>query len=255
MNAFVRISSFCLLLNFGLFECHSQNLESIKLYYDSIYGADNFLINGRIYNFPNHNAKGNPFFYGNDPKTATVMLKGRIYPDLQINYNIEEDILILYTQMNNIDYYIELSNQLVDSFSVTYRIFPDNPAIEDQTGNAYKSKSNMDLVCTTLFIRIKDLGLFELIYNDKIRLVKKYSKKFFDRVSDEKQFGYYSSQLENLYILKNDTLYNVSKKNDFLNYFNNRKDIKKYIHKKGIKYKNLNNNQLGDVLKYALTTN
>jgi hypothetical protein len=235
---------------------YAQDINPIMAYCDSIYGADHFLITGRIYNFPNHNADGNPFLYGNIPKTATLMMKGKIYKDVQVNYNIEEDKLILITRVNKILHYIELNNSLIDSFYLKTDFSEINQVTDQYSSyNLINPGAEKHYSKTSDFINFGDKGFYELIFGGNILLVKKYSKKFFDRVSEDKKYGYYSSQNESLYIIKSEIWYNVTKKRDFINFSRNHKGINKYMKQKKICFNDATNDQLIELMNYTLSIN
>lgn len=249
-----------LLITFQFVNSYSQSSESafkkeITQYFDSIYGADNLLINGRIFMYPNFRAKGDPFFYGKERKLCDVYINSRKFSNLYANYNIADDKLIISTDINNNKVSIELNSHLIDSFYISYVLIKQN-----YNQNAANFSSNIsdpfnpskDLIIKKIFINPNKLGFYENIYEGKIQLLKKYIKNFSDKVSQDYPYGTFTNQKTVLYINRDGKIINVANKKKFISTFKmHKKEINKFLRLNKIKYKNANNNELIKLMTYC----
>ena len=257
-NIFKSIVFF--LIIFQYVNTYSQNSEyssrnNIIQHFDSIYGADNLLINGRIFMYPNSRAKGNPFFFGKDTKLCDLYIKNRKFSNLLVNYNIAEDKLIVLSQINNNNIRIELSSHLIDSFFISHYVISNNFIQNPSTFSSDVSNTfNMakELIFTKKFISLKKNGYFERIYEGNDRLLKKYLKTFSDKVSQEYPYGTFTDQKTILYLYRNGKTIDVSNKRKFLTAFIlYKKEINKFLRENKIKYKNADNIELIKLMNYS----
>ena len=234
---------------------NSKHNKEIIQYFDSIYGADNLLINGRIFMYPNYRAKGNPFFFGKDLKLCDIYINNRKFSNLFTNYNIVEDKLILSCKINNNNINIELNNHLIDSFYISYFVFikiiNQNPVtFSSNIPNTFGSSKK--IIFTKKFIKIKNLGYFENIYEGNYQLLRKYIKSFSDKVSQEHSHGAYTGQKTILYIHRDGEFIDVSNKRKFIKTFSKyKKEIKKFLKENKIKYKDANNIELIKLMNFC----
>lgn len=252
MKTIYRAIAF-LLVTFHYVNTYSQSTEfsftkKINQYFDSIYGADNLLINGRIFMYPNFRAKGDPFFFGKDWKLCDIYINNRKFSNLSVNYNIVEDKLIVVSQINNNNINVELNNNLIDSFYIShYKINQNNnqKAVKFSSNTPNTFGSSKELIFTKKFIKINKLGYFENIYEENNRLLKKYKKSFSDKVSREYPYGTYKDQKTILYLYRNGNIIDVGNKRKFVNAFSMyKKEIKIFLRENKIKYKDANNIEL-----------
>lgn len=199
----------------------------------AVYGPNEMLENGRIY-IPKHSrAQGNPYFAGTDWMATTMTIKGELFNDLKIKYNVNLELLILKKEKENQESHIPivLNNNFIDSFESDGRQFIN-----------VKTKPFGDELS----------GYVELIYDSQIIFLVKHSKEFLNRYSQSNPYGAYSKLYSVYYIYGNEILTRVSTKGSFLNYFASfKKEIKKFLRQHNIKYKKATNNQLYQLIKYC----
>lgn len=86
---------------------------------DFLYGADPLLVNGRYYNFfPPPNTEGNQYLEDPQFKTGSLILRGKSYSGLLLNYDIYNRQLLLSFQNNTgADNLIVISDAWLEKFS------------------------------------------------------------------------------------------------------------------------------------------
>lgn len=208
-----------------------QTEKDLLNYVDQIYGADDLLVNGRIY-VPEHGlAMGHPYFEIYDWIIGTVYIKGHSYHDVKLKYDIEIDDFILFIQDNfGHKNYLVLNRHYVDSVHLERYRFINSSVIKQLT---------------------KELGYIELVYDKNFMFFIKHSKNFKKEFSETKPHGEYAEMKSVFYILKNEDLTKLPTKKSFLQYFyDSRKELKKYMKRNKIKYKKANSGELFNLLVY-----
>lgn len=96
---------------------------------ESSYGPDPDLLNGQKYNFTYRSAEGSPFFDVLDNASSTIQIKGKIYRDERVKFDIYNQLVILdYTDLAGATGSIVLRHDWVDYFSIgsiLFKKFPD----------------------------------------------------------------------------------------------------------------------------------
>jgi hypothetical protein len=115
MNFFFRtIISFLLLFKLSGISAQQSGIKA-----DDVYGSDPLLYNGRYYTFflPSSTG-GNQYFFGRQFENGSATIRGVIYNDLKLNYDIYDQNLILQYK-NNIgaNNLIIISDAWLESFS------------------------------------------------------------------------------------------------------------------------------------------
>jgi hypothetical protein len=101
----------------SLFPAAAQSASSGN---DTIYGSDPLLFNGRqyIYQIP-PGSKGNPFLSGPEFKKGWVTIGDRQYPQLDLNYDIVNQVLLLkYIDQAGYTIVIEVSESWLTRFGI-----------------------------------------------------------------------------------------------------------------------------------------
>ena len=83
---------------------------------DTLLGKQ-FLYNGRVWWNQHIQVRGHAFYLTSDFVSGNVILKGKLYNDLQIKYDIFSDEIILFVNPMTI---IFLNKEMVDSFNMSY---------------------------------------------------------------------------------------------------------------------------------------
>lgn len=197
------------------------------------YGPDEMLENGRFYIPPHPRAKGNPYFAGNNWKTADLNIKGDIFIDIGIKYNVNLEQVILKKVKENQESHIPviLNSNFIDSFVSEGHHFINLNTIP-----------NVDELS----------GFAELIYNGRFIFFVKHSKEFLNRYSQSNSYGDYSKLYSVCYIYKGEQLTRMGTKRAFISYFEPiAKEIKKFLRKHNIKYNKATTNQLNQLVKFC----
>ncbi len=225
------VVSVCLLLAFcGLSQTSTTLLEKAEL----AYGVNDLLMNGRQYKEPHPTAKGDPFLL---PKMidGTVYIKGEIFEDVGLKYDIfSDDLLMRVTSKQAWFQYIVANEQLVDSFQIEDRKFLNAQFIDGSE---------------------KVGGYFEVLNNGKIKFYQKHFKTFNDVHDSKYPNGYFFTGFPSLFVLENGTLTKLKNKGALLKYFKNEKGpLKQFMKSSSIKYKKATNEQLKSIAQFCNET-
>jgi len=200
---------------------------------NQVYGPNEMLENGKVY-IPDHpKAKEYPYYLESGWMDARLILKGDIFIDLHVKYNVCLELLILKKEVENQENHIPivLNNNFIESFDI---------------------KDHHFINLNTMSFNAELSGFAELIYQDQLIFLVKHTKEFLPQFSQSNPYGAYSKLSSNYYIYKNDKLTRLNSKKAFLNYFEPfRKDIKKYMRQNNIKYKKASSTQLYNLIKYC----
>ena len=220
---------------FGQGQNEKQNqINNLIDYTNYVYGTNDILVNGLVY-MPLHlNAEGHPFFMEGDWENGKIYIKGRVFNDIELKYDIEIDRVILKAEVRAGTYEVLVNDAFVDSCIINNRmlinsnnIFKDNPEFT---------------------------GYFELVYEGNFLFLVKHQKTFISEYSENNQFGLYSDPTSEYILLKGDKINKIYSKKALLKYFKpNKRLIKRFLKKNKIKYKKINSNELFNLLKYCDT--
>ena len=221
----------------SLFAQNENNLsdftkEVLIQYTEKIYGPDDLLINGVKYQPKNSKVNGNPDFEWDNSKQTKLFIKGQVYLNIDLRYDISLDQLILKKVLaNGYERHIILNASLIDSFCLGNFFFINVP---EQKDNSVK------------------FAYYEKINAGKDLLLKKYKKIIINIYDDVNPNGKLSSQKYTYYIYNHNGLTKVSSKKAFLNFYRrNRKEIGKFMRENGIVYKNANNEELIKLMNFC----
>ncbi|MCB9285169.1 MAG: hypothetical protein H6563_13920 [Lewinellaceae bacterium] len=206
---------------------HSQepDLPGVQQVADSLYGLNDLLVNGRIYANPHPRAIGHPFFPEATFSPGVVYVKGEKFDQALINYNAEQDELILDVSkpMPWIGH-IVVNHNLVDSFRIGDRHFVHAHTLPPNfAGRQYLEK----------------------VFEGKFSLFASHEKLFNPDISHLHPHGVFLNKPTRLLLLKDGAFTEVTRKKQWLDYFPaHRKDIKRYLHKNRIHWKKAHVEQL-----------
>lgn len=210
----------------------SEKKENILAIANSLYGADDRLVNGKYYVPKHYRSTGNPFFKSDNWLNGTLFIKGTKYIDIPLKYNIEDDLLIIN---------IVFENRIAKSISM-YNAFVDSVIIDSQK-----------IHNTDNFLTKNSIGFAELIYQgDSLSAYFKHSIEFLDVISDGGPHGKYLKPRKKLYFLQENTFFQINSKKAFLAYFeNHKKEIRLFMRKNEIHFKKATTNQFIDLLSFS----
>jgi len=210
-----------------------QNVSDILEKTHLAYGPNEMLENGRIYTPLHPRAKGNPYFLETSWMPGKLIVKGDIFSELKIKYNVALEQLIFKKEIENQESHIPiiLNNNFIDSFDI---------------------ESHHFINLNTMPFHDKLSGFAELIYQAQLIFLVKYNKEFLNRYSQSNPYGAYSKLSSVYYIYENEKLTRLGTKRSFLKYFEPiRKEIKKFLRKNNIRFKKASNTQLKELIRYC----
>ena len=214
-----------------------DQLQILKARTDSILGADDELINGKIYIQEHLMAGGHPFFLSPEWQQGNITVNGDLFEDVFLKYNIYTDELILKAERyRGGTAVISLNNGFVDDLHLEDRYFINS----------------MDFK-----VRGLQTDFVELIYHGRFDFYVSYVKLFNNNYSNKTPYGNYAKTLRNYYIFQDSLLTSVSSKKSLLSYFDlYKKEVKKYLKKHKIKYGRASYEELHSLMQYCeeLTT-
>lgn len=176
--------------------------------------------------------QGNRFFGSKDWKTGHLSFEGREYRNLQINYDLLDDEIIMYDAIPGQEKYIQLDKTKIDSFS-----FFDNGSSKHFV-SLQLNGSEEAIIC-------------ERIYKGEVSYFERHKKAV------QKQIGTtYMGRLydNNTHYLKNDRgIYSFRTKKRVLEILGNSKELKKYIRKHGLNINPKSPNDIVMLIRYSET--
>ena len=203
--------------------------NTIKLYYP----ANDEIINGTVYYYPNKKIKGTPFFNNEKWNVATLFLKNKAYPSLRLKYDlVNNELIIKYKFNNNVEKLINVNKAHVDSFILGSFLFINSKLILPYT---------------------EEITFYNQVYKGNISMYRSYDKRFIDMYDDRFPAGKFSTLSNDLYLLENNELYGISNFNSFLHFFKKefRNKIKRYLKNNNIEFRDASQSQLENIMKYC----
>jgi len=173
--------------------------------------GNQILYNGRIWRNLYAQVRENQFLFAPDFLTGSVTIRGKVFDNVSLKYDIFKDELLTASDPGGI---LQINKERVDSFSLLFE------------NKRY------------LFVSLPDSangthGYFNLIYNGHLAFYRKYIKRI-DKLSVDGQSDRFY-QFYRLYLWKDNELFLVTGKNDLLDKFKEQKAlIKTYIKKNSL---------------------
>jgi len=174
---------------------------------------DQILYNGRLWRNLYSSVKGDQFFLSSEFLYGSVTINKKKFSNIRIRYDDYNDELITLSNLGNL---LQLNKEMVDSFTLDFK------------GRTYHfANFQADSV--------KGLqGYLNVLVNGKSSLYVKYKKEIASLAVDNKYDMFF--QTHKMYIVKDDVVYNISGKRDFLNMADDYKvQIRSYIKKNRLK--------------------
>jgi hypothetical protein len=199
--------------------------------FDQVYGPDYNLINGKKYIDLYASAQGHPFLDTRNFNNGWLKLKGEIYEDVPMLFNIFEQQLLLQVSTGNLGtQQLIVPNLYLESFGYQGRLFRK--------------------------LRIPELGLhfWEFLTEDRYSIVFSYDKRY--TVSRSAGFqGYFFSEVitrRYVYDEENNKLIRYKNNSTFRNAFPPEKkgEIKAFMKEKKIRVKKAGKTELIELMHY-----
>ncbi len=187
--------------------------HTITVYYDQL-GDQSRIFNGTKYpDFEYKFQKGSPFFLSENPLPGSVVYDSVYYPDLSVMFDDYRQYLVIVDQY----FKLKLINERVSSFQIGDHHFVQFP-INKNIGLPY-------------------LGYYEVIYSGRSQVLKRIVKNYREQLSIPEGVTHILDEHVYYFIKRGGDFESVNSRRELLNFMNDhRKDVQKFIRKKGLSY-------------------
>jgi hypothetical protein len=151
------------------------------------------LYNGRVWRNLYYGVRGNQFLFSSDFLPGTVTMGGKYFDNIRIRYDIYKDEIMIPVSPVTV---VQLNREMVDSFSIQFE------------NKWYRFTGH------TIFSQDMLKGYVNILYSDNTSLYVKYKKEI-DLLAENQKFDRFS-QTQHIFVMKDDKIYQVSGKKDFL---------------------------------------
>lgn len=207
--------------------------DSLFTISDSFYGANDELINGCIYTRPEYRIQGHPYFNSQEWQPGIFFIKGKVFPGLQVKYDLRSDEAILnILAENGNEILLNVNKNQVDSFLIGNSLFINSGCFLADTSSS---------------------AFYEEIVGGEYLICKKFEKRFIDMYTSSSPYGKFSVEKTTLFLLKNKALVNINQKKFFLALFEkgSRAKIKRFMKENKINYRSASPEQMGKLMDYC----
>lgn len=190
------------------------SLKKIRQQAEKLYGPDPDLFNGRKYNDTYRTTEGHPFFEVNSDLPSTLKIRGKVYRDQQLRFDIYNQLLVLdYTDFSGATGSIILRDERVDYFTLGKLLFKKFP---DSDG---------------------ELRFGQVIHEDVYSCIYFWDKMYMTELRDGKRYFSFSDQQRNAVIVRNGIALPYKNQKSFLKCFprEDRPVIKSFLKEEGIR--------------------
>ncbi len=215
----------------------SQNIETtasksiVSGVNENVYGLDPSLYNGLIYtSFNQSKVKGDQYFLNSEYQKGEVTIRGVCYKNLDLNYDIyRQELLLKFLNPNNVYSIIMVSKAWLEGFKIGNTIF-----------KIYEMPE-------------KTKRIYQVLGNDSLQLYYYWQKKveYFNNYAGYTNLWFSIKKEQNI-VIKN-KIYPFQSNNSFLRCFNKdqQKVIKKYLHQNKVKVNNASDQIMEELINYC----
>ncbi len=200
--------------------------------HDQVYGYDPLLYNGRVYYFYQPGTVGTQYLFEDFDRHGSVTIRGVTYQNLNINYDIYNQQLILkYNDALGSTKLIEISQAWLESFTINENNFITYTKT-DSTNRIYQVLGSGNV--KIMYYLSKDIAIDN-------------SRTTAGRV--------FTSERKDMFVLGNKQLINFKNNSGFIKIFSQaqRDSIKTYIHRHSINVRKANDFIMTDLINYCNT--
>ncbi len=205
------------------------SFDEIKADAEKKYGPIADLINGEKYYYPYWADSGDPFFLPGESKGVSIVVRGKLFEDRNIRYDICNQFIVLdYTDLSGASASIALRNEWVDEFHIGDRLFKKYP--------------NEDGV----------LQFAQLIYEGEQSCVYFWEKLYTPNLQNGEKHYKFSDPVRHACIISEGKTRPYKSKKSFLKCFQKAQQagIKSYLKEKGVKFKKASDGEMKDVMEF-----
>ena len=210
-------------------EARQPSYNEIRDDAEKKYGPIADLINGEKYYYPYWADSGDPFFLPGESKGVTIVVRGKVFNNRDIRYDIFNQFIVLdYTDLSGASASIALRNEWVDEFLIGDRLFKKYP--------------NEDGV----------LQFAQLIYEGEVSCVYFWEKLYTPNLQNGEKHYKFSDPVRHASIIRAGETRPYKSKKSFLKCFPKAQQagIKSYLKEKGMKFKKAGDEEMKDLLEF-----
>lgn len=207
-----------------------SRIDSLRNEYDQLYGLDMLLYNGKKYFSDFNPIQGHPFWGRNDYFKGDIYLKGKVFRNNLLKYDLlKQEFILSYTSNGEQHHPIVLTSALIDSIRTQDAIFVQNNYPE--IPQTFVQKIHQGKVsCYISWIKTK----YEKLYNNYVRIAVSKEKKDYYLVLDSRANSFHNEK----------TFVKVFSKK-------NQKKIKKYLNDNKIRFKGISDKELEQLVLFS----
>jgi len=208
---------------------YQNALANVFVWYQNIVGVNSPLYKGKEYLDYTFRIEGNQYFQSDLWEKGSVFYDGLLYEDVTMKYDVVNKVLIV--DHAHLPVPISLESKKIDSFSLLghdfIRLVADTVAQEDLSTDFY-----------------------DLLYDGKTQFLVNRVKVLNDEIEDRK-LRYWFENDDRYYIQKENMFYRVKSKKSVLDVFSDhKKDIRKYLKKNKIKFRQQREEAIHRIVMY-----
>jgi hypothetical protein len=186
------------------------------------------LYNGRIWKNIYFNVEGDQFLFSETFMPGSVVIRGNLFPDISIMYDICNDEILIPFNKGGI---IQINKQMIDSFSVQFQ--------------------SKKYLFTKIKIDSLD-GYVHILYKGKTALYVRYTKKI-EKLADQGKYDKFYQENRTLFV-KDNKVYQLTGKRDLLKIFQEDKEaVNAFIKKNRIRISGKDPESFVPVIRYLDT--
>jgi hypothetical protein len=189
------------------------------------------LYSGKVWKNMYRRINGDQFLFTDYFLDGVVTANGRTYNNLKIKYDIFSDEILIPVDLEEI---VQVNKEIIDSFSISYenRVY----RFENINVDLLKKKNDFN-------------GYFRVLYKEKSALYLKYRKNISPNITDKSDGDFIETN--KVWLVKDNTVYQVLSENDLFNALNIDKMIlKNYLRSNKFKYSKKNPESLIPIIRY-----
>lgn len=207
-----------------------SRIDSLKNEYDQLYGLDMLLYNGKKYFSDFNPIQGHAFWGRNDYFKGDIYLKGKVFRNNLLKYDLlRQEFILSYSSNGEQHHPIVLTSALIDSIKTQDVIFVQNSY--SGIPQTFVQKIHQGKVsCYISWIKTK----YEKLYNNYVRIAVSKEKKDYYLVVDSKVNSFHNGKT-------------------FVKLFSkkNQKKIKKYLNDNKIRFKDIGDKELEQLVLFS----
>ncbi|HLN53571.1 MAG TPA: hypothetical protein VK212_07665 [Lentimicrobium sp.] len=217
------------LMVFSMFLINGRVYSQKSVDFQKVYGSDPLLFNGKLYRFYAGLTKGTPFLFDKF-NNGTITLRGQVYEDQSINFDIYNRQLVLqYISESGGINRIIVSEAWLESFEVNGSVF-----------EPVELGDSVPVLC-------------KVLKTDQLKLVYELRKEMIMDNTISSTRMQFSSPIRINYLASRDKLHRYTNNRTFVSFFDeqHKQELKKFLRKNRINVKKSGDQEMMSLLTYC----